>query len=80
MPFYSNYHTSSIHIVSFILSLSSTHTPLLSVCNRNQYKAIMSDRYNFSLTTFSPAGKLGQIEHALQAVSQGVTSVGIRGK
>ncbi|RKP24846.1 nucleophile aminohydrolase [Syncephalis pseudoplumigaleata] len=38
----------------------------------------MSDRYNFSLTTFSPAGKLGQIEHALQAVSQGVTSVGIR--
>ncbi|KAI8051251.1 nucleophile aminohydrolase [Syncephalis plumigaleata] len=38
----------------------------------------MSDRYNFSLTTFSPAGKLGQIEHALQAVAQGVTSVGIR--
>jgi 20S proteasome subunit alpha 2 len=38
----------------------------------------MSDRYNFSLTTFSPTGKLGQIEHALQAVAQGVTSVGIR--
>ncbi|KAJ1930183.1 Proteasome subunit alpha type-2 [Tieghemiomyces parasiticus] len=38
----------------------------------------MTDRYSFSLTTFSPSGKLLQIEHALNAVSQGVTSVGIR--
>lgn len=36
-------------------------------------------QYNFSLTTFSPTGKLGQIEHALTAVSQGVTTVGIKG-
>ena len=39
----------------------------------------MSSRYAFSLTTFSPSGKLGQIEHALTAVSQGITSIGIKG-
>lgn len=37
----------------------------------------MADRYSFSLTTFSPSGKLKQIEHALAAVNQGVTSIGI---
>lgn len=42
---------------------------------------IMGDsRYSFSLTTFSPSGKLLQIEHALTAVSQGVTTIGIKGK
>lgn len=39
----------------------------------------MADRYSFSLTTFSPSGKLVQIEYALNAVSGGVTSVGIKG-
>lgn len=39
----------------------------------------MADRYSFSLTTFSPSGKLVQIEYALNTVSQGVTSVGIKG-
>ena len=39
----------------------------------------MADRYSFSLTTFSPSGKLVQIEYALNAVSQGSTSVGIKG-
>lgn len=39
----------------------------------------MTDRYNFSLTTFSPSGKLAQIEYALNAVGQGVTCVGIKG-
>ena len=34
--------------------------------------------YSFSLTTFSPSGKLVQIEHALNAVSQGATSLGIK--
>ncbi|ORY80535.1 putative proteasome subunit alpha type-2 [Protomyces lactucae-debilis] len=34
--------------------------------------------YSFSLTTFSPQGKLGQIEHALAAVNQGVQSLGIK--
>ncbi len=40
----------------------------------------MSDAgYSFSLTTFSPSGKLLQIEHALKAVSGGTTSLGIQG-
>ncbi|KAI9176127.1 Proteasome subunit alpha type-2 [Blastocladiella emersonii ATCC 22665] len=38
----------------------------------------MGDRYSFSLTTFSPSGKLVQIEYALNAVSQGITSIGIK--
>ncbi|KAK4047216.1 Proteasome subunit alpha type-2 [Microbotryomycetes sp. JL201] len=32
----------------------------------------------FSLTTFSPSGKLVQIDHALAAVGQGTTSLGIK--
>ena len=36
-------------------------------------------RYSFSLTTFSPSGKLVQIEYALNAVAQGATSLGIKG-
>lgn len=38
----------------------------------------MTDRYAFSLTTFSPSGKLGQIDYALAAVKQGVTALGIK--
>lgn len=34
--------------------------------------------YSFSLTTFSPSGKLVQIEHALAAVGQGTSSLGIK--
>jgi len=34
--------------------------------------------YSYSLTVFSPSGKLVQIEHALAAVSQGTTSLGIK--
>lgn len=40
----------------------------------------MGDRYNFSLTTFSPTGKLSQIEYALKAVSHGITCIGIKAK
>merc|ERR1719282_654587 len=36
--------------------------------------------YSFSLTTFSPSGKLVQIEYALQAVMHGSTSLGIKAK
>jgi len=36
--------------------------------------------YSFSLTTFSPSGKLMQIEYALNAVSAGATSLGIKAK
>lgn len=35
-------------------------------------------QYSFSLTTFSPSGKLVQIEYALNAVSAGTTSLGIK--
>jgi len=35
--------------------------------------------YSFSLTTFSPSGKLVQIEYALNAVSSGATSLGVKG-
>ena len=37
-----------------------------------------SERYSFSLTTFSPSGKLVQIEYALAAVSSGAASVGLK--
>jgi 20S proteasome subunit alpha 2 len=37
-----------------------------------------SERYSFSLTTFSPSGKLVQIEYALMAVASGAPSVGIK--
>jgi len=37
-----------------------------------------SERYSFSLTTFSPSGKLVQIEYALAAVAAGAASVGIK--
>ncbi|XP_030369781.1 proteasome subunit alpha type-2 [Scaptodrosophila lebanonensis] len=36
-----------------------------------------TERYSFSLTTFSPSGKLVQLEYALAAVSGGAPSVGI---
>lgn len=36
--------------------------------------------YSFSLTTFSPSGKLVQIEYALNAVSSGATSLGVKAK
>lgn len=36
--------------------------------------------YSFSLTTFSPSGRLVQIEYALQAVTAGATALGIKGK
>merc|ERR1712168_1318087 len=42
-------------------------------------KAKMAERgYSFSLTTFSPSGKLVQIEYALAAVAAGAPSVGIK--
>lgn len=40
----------------------------------------MDGSYSFSLTTFSPSGKLGQLEHALNAVTSGVPALGIKAK
>ena len=39
----------------------------------------MDSEYSFSLTTFSPSGKLVQIEYALNAVAAGSTSLAIKG-
>lgn len=39
-----------------------------------------SERYSYSLTTFSPSGKLAQIEYALSAVVKGGPSVGAKVK
>jgi 20S proteasome subunit alpha 2 len=36
--------------------------------------------YSFSLTTFSPSGKLVQIEYALHAVAAGTTSLGVKAR
>jgi len=40
--------------------------------------ASSSERYSFSLTTFSPSGKLVQIEYALAAVASGAPTIGIK--
>lgn len=45
---------------------------------RNLLVEMASERYSFSLTTFSPSGKLVQIEYALAAVSGGAPSIGIK--
>ncbi|CAJ1958135.1 unnamed protein product [Sphenostylis stenocarpa] len=58
------------HFLSLSLSLSLSQ--ILA-------RFIMGDsQYSFSLTTFSPSGKLVQIEHALTAVGSGQTSLGIK--
>ena len=50
----------------------------MSPCNLVVVK--MDGNYSFSLTTFSPSGKLGQLEHALNAVTAGVPALGIKAK
>jgi len=40
----------------------------------------MESYYDFSLTTFSPSGKLVQIEYALHAVASGSTALGIKAR
>lgn len=37
-------------------------------------------QYSFSLTTFSPSGKLVQIEYALNRVQQGAPALGIKAR
>merc|ERR1712212_423568 len=45
-----------------------------------QYRMSAGERYSFSLTTFSPSGKLVQIEYALNAVNAGQPTVGIKAR
>lgn len=57
----------SLRAISVKLS-GKSHGGVRSVCVQ----------YSFSLTTFSPSGKLVQIEYALNAVSAGAISLGIK--
>ncbi|KAL4853064.1 Proteasome subunit alpha type-2 [Chlorella vulgaris] len=59
--------------------------PSVSICASHQGRPstaaavrLGTSQYSFSLTTFSPSGKLVQIEYALTAVNAGATSLGIR--
>ena len=45
-----------------------------------EHELTCNHHHSYSLTVFSPSGKLVQIEHALAAVNQGTTSLGIKGK
>ncbi|RDY13504.1 Proteasome subunit alpha type-2-A, partial [Mucuna pruriens] len=65
----------TVTLFDLSLSLSLSHSCECSFLVR----FIMGDsQYSFSLTTFSPSGKLVQIEHALTAVGSGQTSLGIK--
>ena len=60
---------------------SARLTPHQVACSTLVLKCNPTDlllQYSFSLTTFSPSGKLVQIEYALNAVSAGATSLGIK--
>ncbi|GBE62729.1 proteasome subunit alpha type protein [Babesia ovata] len=41
---------------------------------------VADGEYNFSLTTFSPSGKLVQIDYALTGISKGAPTLGIKAK
>lgn len=64
-------HPSAVHVAVYI-HLSFTK----EICSRSSL--LCFSQYSFSLTTFSPSGKLVQIEYALNAVNQGATSLGIK--
>ena len=75
MSLYKNlsiFSTTQHPIHSIVLSFLLTHTTLTTYTYRGEAG------YSFSLTTFSPSGKLLQIEHALKAVQAGKTSLGIQ--
>ncbi|CAN7065656.1 unnamed protein product [Brassica oleracea var. botrytis] len=64
---------------SFVSLPSSLLDPYIGGKLSCKLKVQMGDsQYSFSLTTFSPSGKLVQIEHALTAVGSGQTSLGIK--
>ena len=66
---------------AFMMILPSFKKPLIQILfSVFRATSTMSEAYSFSLTTFSPSGKLMQIEYALNAVKNGQPSVGLRGK
>jgi hypothetical protein len=60
-------------LVRIVQSTSSTHGRSIFI-----QVLLQQPRTYHSLTTFSPSGKLAQIEYALAAVGQGLPSLGIR--
>lgn len=71
----------SPHLACALVATSSLVSRSASARRDPQQAAVMGEsEYSFSLTTFSPSGKLVQIEYALQAVSGGATSLGIKAK
>lgn len=56
------------------MCIHSVSVNTLAVCHSSP----ICLQYSFSLTTFSPSGKLVQIEYALNAVSAGAISLGIK--
>jgi 20S proteasome alpha/beta subunit len=58
-------------ILQSLLALTMLTQPLL--CSSWQAEG----RYSFSLTTFDPTGKLGQVERAMEAAVQGTPIVGL---
>ncbi|GAX24329.1 hypothetical protein FisN_4Lh448 [Fistulifera solaris] len=54
-----------------LLALTMLTQPL--ICSAWQAEG----RYSFSLTTFDPTGKLGQVERAMEAAAQGIPIVGL---
>lgn len=67
---------------SLFVSPASTHSATAPIWHAFDHQADsnrITSCHSFSLTTFSPSGKLVQIEHALAAVSGGQTSLGIKG-
>lgn len=63
------------HVVAFSLHVPNKAAQLTTAVALNQDILL---QYSFSLTTFSPSGKLVQIEYALNAVNGGSTSLGIK--
>jgi len=63
------------------ISTRRSPSACLSVSPSNKPESAMASEsaYSFSLTTFSPTGKLVQIEHALAAVHKGSAALGIQG-
>ena len=74
-PHLVSYDSHNREIVSW-LPLEEAHTGVLY---REMSGVLISLEFSYSLTVFSPSGKLVQIEHALAAVASGTTSLGIKG-